>query len=261
MKPCVNGSLISLFAGVAVLFAAQTHLGAATVTVFAGSSLSDALQEIAVAYQRQSSDRIGFNFAGSGTLARQIEAGAPADIFFSADETRTEVLERQGLLVPETRLDRLGNSLAIVATPENLTIHSPQDLTNSTVQRVALGDVKSVPAGAYARAYLEPLGLWPGVAAKLVACESVRAVLAAVESGNVEAGIVYRTDAALSKKVRIAFAVPPANGPKIVYPMALVKDSPQPAAARKFFLWLNSPAAGRVFEKFGFTVLTPTAPP
>ena len=249
-------SFIALFAGVAALFAAQTQPGAATVTVFAGSSLTDALQEIAAAYQLQSRDRVVFNFAGSGTLARQIEAGAPADIFFSADETRTDALDKKGLLVKDTRRSRLGNTLVIVATPDNATVHLPPDLTNAAVGRVALGDVKTVPVGAYAKTYLEKLQLWPAVEPKVVPCESVRAVLAAVESGNVDAGIVYRTDAAISKKVKVAFAVPRADGPAISYPMALVKDAPQPAAARKFLDYLGGDDAGKVFQRFGFILLS-----
>jgi len=233
----------------------SVNIGAATITVFAAASLTESLKEIAAAYEKQSGDKVVFNFAASGPLARQIEEGAPADVFFSADEARADALEKKGLLVKETRRSRLSNALVIVATPDNTTVRSLADLTNAAVSRVALGDVKTVPVGAYAKAYFEKLRLWPAVEPKVVPCESVRAVLAAVESGNVDAGIVYRTDAAISKKVKVAFAVPAEAGPVISYPMALVKDAPQAAAARKLLDYLAGEDAGKVFQRAGFILL------
>jgi molybdate transport system substrate-binding protein len=229
-------------------------LHAAEVTVFAAASLTDALQRIAADYEKSSGDKIVFNFAGSGTLARQIEAGAPADIFFSADEAKAEELEKKGLLISETRQSLLGNTLVLITAPDNTTIHSAAELTNADVQRLALGDVKGVPAGTYAKAYLDKMRLWPAVEPKVVTCESVRAVLAAVNSGNVDAGFVYKTDAAISKSVKVVFEVPAADVPKISYPLALLKDAPQPAAAKKFIGYLVSKSAAAVFEKFGFIV-------
>lgn len=244
----------SLFAGAALLFAVQNEIQAATVTVFAAASLTDSLQQIAADYEKSSGDKIVFNFAASGTLARQIEAGAPADIFFSADEARANRLDQEGLLVSGTRKSLLGNSLVIVTPPDAAAIHSPADLTNAAIQRLALGDAKIVPAGTYAKAYLEKLSLWPAIEPKVIPCESVRAVLAAVASGDVDAGIVYKTDAAISKKVKVAFAVPAADGPKISYPLALLKDAPQPEPAKKFIAYLDSDAAAAVFQNFGFVV-------
>jgi molybdate transport system substrate-binding protein len=132
-------------------------------------------------------------------------------------------------------------------------------LTNTAVQRVALGDPKTVPAGTYAKAYLENSGLWPGIEPKVVPCENVRAVLAAVESGNVDAGLVYKTDAAISKKVKVVFEVPAGDGPKITYPAALVKDALQPEAARKFLGCLAGNEAGAVFARHEFVVLSAAA--
>lgn len=228
---------------------------AATVTVFAAASLTDSLQQIAAGYEKNSGDSVVFNFAASGVLARQIEAGAPADIFFSADERQMEAVAVQGLLVKESRRDLLGNTLVIVTPPETSTIRSPMDLTNAVMRRIALGDPRNVPAGTYAKAYLTKIGCWAAVESKLVPCENVRAVLAVVESGNADAGIVYKTDAAISKKVNVAYEVPAADGPKIVYPIALVKDSPQPDAAKKFLAWLASESSAGVFRGFGFIVL------
>ena len=222
-------------------------------------SLTEPLKQIAADYEKTTGDRIVYNFASAGVLSRQIEAGAPADIFFAADETKADALEKKGLLVSGTRKSLLGNSLVIVTATDATAIHSPAELTNAAVQHIALGELKTVPCGTYAKAYLEKLSLWPAVETKVVPCESVRAVLAAVESGNVDAGFVYKTDAAISKKVKVAYEVPAADAPKISYPLALLKDAPQPEAAKKFIAYLDSDAATTVFKKFGFIVLTSPA--
>jgi molybdate transport system substrate-binding protein len=241
---------------VALAFLAGISSRAATVTVFAAASLTDSVKEIASSYEKQSGDKIVFNFAASGVLARQIEEGAPADLFFSADEARADALETNGLLVKATRTNLLANSLVIVTTRDSATVRAPGDLTNAAVQRVALGDPKTVPAGTYAKAYLEKSGLWLGIEPKVVPCENVRAVLAAVESGNVDAGLVYKTDAAISKKVKVAFEVPAADGPKISYPAALVANAPHPDAAKKFLGCLTGSEADAVFARHGFIVLS-----
>lgn len=242
------------------LAAVSPPLRAATVLVFAAASLTESLKEIAADYEKQAGDKIVFNFAGSGSLARQIEAGAPADLFVSADEAQMDGLEKQGLVMKETRRSRLANRLVIVIPTE-----APPDLTTARelarpgVKRLAVGDPKTVPVGTYAREYLTRLELWPAVEAKVVPCASARAVLAAVESGNVDAGIVYRTDAAMSAKVKVAFEVSAEDGPRISYPMVLVSDSRQPAAAGRFLQYLGGAAAGEVFARRGF-ILLPAAP-
>jgi molybdate transport system substrate-binding protein len=232
---------------------------AATINVFAAASLTESLKEIAAAYERQSGDKVVFNFGASSFLARQIEEGAPADIFFSADEARMDGLEKGGLIVKETRKSRLSNSLVIVIAADNSTqIHSANDLTNASIKRVALADPKTAPAGIYAKQFLAKTKLWSAVEKKVVPTDNVRAALSAVESGNVEVGIVYKTDADISKKVKVAYEVPVKEGPAISYPMALIKDSKDPAASRKFLQYLESDDAGRVFEKFGFIVCKPS---
>lgn len=239
---------------------AGVSLRAAEVTVFAAASLTDALKTVGSDYEKASTNTVIFNFAASGTLARQIEAGAPADIFFSADEARADDLDRQGLLVPGSRTNLLGNALVIVtALDAAAEIHSPAQLTNAVLERLALGDPRVVPAGTYAREYLEKLRLWPGLKAKVIPCANVRAVLAAVASGNVDAGFVYRTDAATSARVKIACEIPVRDGPKIIYPVALVKGGPQPAAAREFMAYLASAPAAAVFKQFGFLVRPPAS--
>jgi molybdate transport system substrate-binding protein len=248
----MNFKLIKvLFVGAALIVSASLY--ATEVTVFAAASLTDSLKEIAAAYQKESGDKIIFNFAASSTLARQIEEGGPADIFFSADEAQMNRLEKKGLIDPATRKSRLGNSLVVVVPGDStLQIKSASDLTNAGIQQIALADPRAVPAGVYAKGWLTRQQLWPAVEPKVVPTENVRAALAAVASGNVELGVVYKTDAAISKNVKVAYEVPRADAPDISYPMALVKGSPQPEAAKKFLDYLSSEEAGQVFTRFGF---------
>jgi molybdate transport system substrate-binding protein len=235
---------------------------AATVNVFAAASLTDSLKEIALAYSRQSEDKIVFNFAASSTLARQIEEGAPADIFFSTDEAKMDGLQKQGLIDAATRRSRLSNALAIVvAADPGASIASPKDLRQQRIRRVAVGDPRAVPVGVYAREYLQRQGLWPALQPKLVMMENVRAALSAVETGDADAAIVYTTDALISKKVKIAFAIPTTEGPKISYPVALVKEAKEPEAGRKFLSYLESDQATKVFERYGFIVIARATSP
>jgi molybdate transport system substrate-binding protein len=227
---------------------------AETVTVFAAASLTDSLKRVAQLYREQSHDTIEFNFAASSLLARQIEEGAPADIFFSADTLWMDELEKKGLIAKETRKDRLSNSLVIVVPKDSpAPISSPRDLAEARIGRLALADPKVVPAGIYAREYLQKQNLWAAVETKVIPTANVRAALAAVASGNADAGIVYKTDAAISKQVRVAYEIPARDGPEIVYPVAAVKGRIN-AAAQKFLDYINSPAAGQVFAGFGFIV-------
>lgn len=227
----------------------------ASVTVFAAASLTETLKEIAGAYERGTGDKVVFNFGASSTLARQIEEGAPADVFFSADEAKMDALEKKELIAKDTRKSRLSNSLVVVvASDSSMQILSARDLAKAEVKRIALADPKTVPAGIYAREYLERTELWSAVERKVVPMDNVRAALSAVESGNVEVGIVYKTDANISKKVKVAYEVPMKEGPAISYPMAVVKASEKPAVARRFLDYLGSDQAARVFEKAGFIV-------
>ena len=239
-----------------VIVADGFNLPAAAVNVFAAASLRESLREIAAVYEPQSGDKILFNFGGSSLLARQIQEGAPADIFFSADEAKMLGLEQQGLMAKGTRINRLSNSLVIItALDSRIALVSAKDLAGPQIKRLALGDPKAVPIGVYAKEYLRKLKVWPSVEPKVVPTENARAALAAVEAGNVDASIVYKTDAAISKKVRIVFEVPREEGPKIMYPVALVRDSRQPAAAKRFLAHLASAEAERIFQKCGFVVL------
>ncbi len=228
-------------------------LRATDLHVYAAASLSDALQEIAQTYEPASGDQVKFNLAASSALALQIKNGAPADVFFSADEAKMDDLAKAGLIVADTRRSLLSNTLVIVVNADGgAAVAAPEDLAKASTGRIALAEPQTVPAGIYAKAWLQRAGLWEKVSHKIVPTENVRACLAAVEAGNADAAIVYKTDALISKKVKIAYEVAVAEGPKISYPLAVVKDSKSPEAARKFATHLTGPAAGAVFKKFGF---------
>jgi molybdate transport system substrate-binding protein len=254
MRSRVPGKVIPALLAAFLLGALSSP--AAQLQVFAAASLTDALQEIAPAYERANADDLLFNFAGSNALARQIQEGAPADIFISADEAKMDGLQEAGLLLDATRQGLLSNTLAVVVAVESaLKIDSVRKLAEPAVKRLALADTRGVPAGVYAREYLEKIGIWDTIKDRVIPTENVRAALAAVESGNADAGIVYRTDAAFSKSVKIAYEVPADEGPEISYPMAVLKDSRHPNAAKKFLDYLRSEPARRIFRKHGFIIL------
>ena len=178
-----------------------------------------------------------------------------AGVSLCAAETNSVALFVRGQVDKQTRKSRLSNSLVIVvAMEQGAAIESPKDLATGRVKRLALAEPKTVPAGIYAKEYLQKQNLWSAVERKVIPTENVRAALAAVEAGNVEAGILYKTDAAISKKVNVAYEVPVKDGPAISYPMAVVKESKQPEAARKFHQYLGSRDADKIFERFGFIV-------
>jgi molybdate transport system substrate-binding protein len=239
-----------------LLFTMGSHAHAEEILVSAAASLTDVLKEIAAAYQAKSKHMVKFNFGPSNGLARQIEEGASADIFFSADLSQMDSLDKNGRLEPGTRKNLLSNQLVIIVPADSkVAISSPKDLLKAEVKRIALAEPSSVPVGVYSSKYLADEGLWNQVKPKIVPVQDVRATLAAVESGNVEAGFVYKTDAAISKKVRISYEVPIDKGPKITYPVAIVKESKRKEAAREFMNYVQSPAAKDAFKRYGFVVL------
>ena len=230
-----------------------TSAVSAEINVYAASSLTDVLKQIGADYERQSGDRVSFNFAATSTLARQIEEGAPADIFVSADEPQIDRLVQNANVIAETRRTLLSNTLVVIAPADSqLTIDSPAQL--ATVSRVAIADPNIVPVGVYARAYLTRANLWDSIAPKVIPVENVRAAVAAVESGNVDAGFAYATDARISKHVKVIFAVPAEEEPRISYPAAMINGSKNRTAAEKFLNHLQSDAATKVFESHGFIV-------
>jgi len=246
------------FLSMAAFFWAAGSLGATAarceeITVFAAVSLTETLQELGKAYEVSTGNRVTFSFGASSDLARQIQAGAPADLFFSADAAQMDALERAGLVRSADRVDILSNVLvAIVPGDSKVNVASVSDILN--LDRIALADPEAVPAGVYARDFLVSSNLWEKARGKVIPMLDVRATLAAVESGNVDVGFVYRTDAAVSKRVRVAFEVPRATGPRIVYPLAPIATS-QRAVTRAFKAFLLSRRALELYERRGFLVL------
>ena len=238
----------------ALVALSMTALRAADVSVFAAASLTDALNELASAYESKSGDKLLFNFAGSNILARQIKEGAPADVFFSADEIQMDNLAKAGLIDPATRVELLSNTLVIIVPKDGQGELAPAALAEAAIKHLALADPKSVPAGVYAREYLTKLGIWKAVEPKVVPTENVRAALAAVESGNVEAGIVYKTDAEISKAVKIAYEVSASEGPKILVSSRRGEGLQECRGAKKFLEYLKSGASAGSFQKIGFIV-------
>jgi len=225
------------------------------ITVYAAASLRDVLQQLAPACEEAVGAHLVFNFGASNDLARQIEAGNKADLFFSADEAWMDNVAQAGLADAESRRSLLSNRLVVVGLKDDpLNIQSPQDLLGPDVRRISLANPEAVPAGKYAKAWLEKVGLWDRLRDRVLPGLDARAALAAVESGGAQVGVVYRTDAVLSKKVRVVYEVPEGEGPRISYPVAAMRDRPRLEVARRIVAWLSGPAAEAAFERYGFMV-------
>ena len=228
------------------------------LTVFAAASLKESLDEAARVYEKQTGTPVRASYAASSALARQIEQGAPADVFFSADLEWMDYLQQRGKIDSASRHNLLGNQLALVA-PKNsraqVDLKVPASLSAALGnRRLAVGQTRSVPAGKYARASLESLDAWDSVKSKLAESESVRAALMLVARGETPLGIVYLSDAKAEPAVRVVAVFPEGSHPPIVYPVAPVRASRHPQAVA-FVRWLSSPAARAVFQRRGFTVL------
>ncbi|WP_102106707.1 molybdate ABC transporter substrate-binding protein [Oceaniglobus roseus] len=242
-----------------LLLALAPTLARADVTVFAAASLKTALDRIAADFTAAEGIDTTISFAGSSTLARQIEQGAPADVFLSANTAWMDELEEKGLIVAGTRTDLLGNSIVLAghdpapATPLSL----PRDwatLDFGSDGRLAMAMVDSVPAGIYGKQALTSLGLWEQVQDRVAQADNVRAALALVSLGEAPFGIVYATDAKADPNVHLWATFPTDSHDPIVYPAAATRDT---AEARAFLAFLNGPAARAVFEAAGFTLLAP----
>jgi molybdate transport system substrate-binding protein len=222
--------------------------------IAAAASLKDALQDIEPLYrQAHPGVTLRFSFASSGALQQQIEQGAPADVFFSAAAKQMNALQQKKLILADTRRVVLRNQLALVTPVQESRIKTLQDLKKTAVQRIAVGEPRSVPVGQYAAETFQQDNLTSALQPKLVLANNVRQVLQFVESGNAQAGIVYVTDAKPTKQIKIAQTIPNTLHTPIVYPIAVVKNSKNPEAAQKFTQFLSSPAANQIFvEKYGF---------
>lgn len=245
---------------VATLLAAPQARAAESgpVLVFAAASLKNALDDVIASYTARTSGRVSASYAASSALAKQIEQGAPAQLFISADLDWMDYLEQRGLIDTASRRNLLGNSIVLVAPAASplaeVAIGPGFDLAALLGDgRLAVGDVRAVPAGKYAKAALETLGSWNGVADRLAQAENVRAALALVARDEAPLGIVYRTDAASDPTVKIIGTFPADSHQPIVYPVALTADARGNAAAAAFLAFLAGPAARGAFEKQGFT--------
>jgi molybdate transport system substrate-binding protein len=238
-----------------ILVLAACHTPAhTTLTLSVAASLKDAVAEAEAAYTHDHADvEFRNNFGSSGTLAGQIEEGAPVDVFLSASGKQMNELEAKGLIEAGTRHNLLRNSLVLIA-PRDSRLRNFQELVNPSIRLIALGDPDSVPAGQYGRQTLTALKLMDTLKTKFVLGKDVRQVLTYVETGNADAGIVYATDALISGQVRVVATAPEATHDPIVYPVAVVKGGRSEEAARKFTEYLSSPPVQAIFVRHGFTM-------
>ncbi len=227
-----------------------------TVTVFAAASTTNALTDITRQFEKSQGGKVNLSFASSSTLAKQIENGAPADIFLSANPEWMDYLENKGAIIAASRFDLLSNRIVIIAPSnsrlENLTVDAGLDLTRMLGKgRLAMGDPEHVPAGIYGKQALEKLGLWASVKNQVAPAKDVRAAMVLVERGETPLGVVYATDAAISTKVKTIGMFPENCHPPIIYPAALVTER---AVAKRFLKFLHTRTADDIFQKYGFRV-------
>ena len=229
-----------------------------TLNISAAMSLTDALKEINSLYMQEKPNvTITPNFASAGTLQKQIENGAPADVFFSAAAAQMDALQKQGLILDDTRKNILTNTLVLVVPSDStLGITSFKDLAGDKVKQIAIGDPKSVPCGTYAQQTFDEFGITDQLQSKLILGSDVRQILTYVESGNVDAGIVWTTEAKTSTKVKVVAIAPDDINAKVVYPVAVIKASKNPDAAKDYENFLFSQQAKEIFEKYGFIVVS-----
>lgn len=228
------------------------------VTVFAAASLTNAISEIVTDYESANPQKIQTSLAASSMLAKQIENGAPVDIFMSADTKWMNYLQDKNLLKTDSKINLLGNRLVLIA-PKGKSFKvemKPEfNLSNAFAGKLCTGEVESVPAGIYAKQSLKALNWWESIKARIVGSQDVRAALTLVERAECDAGIVYETDAKVTEKVEMIAAFPDASHDAIVYPLSLTKNAKPEASG--FYDYLKSEKAKAVFVKYGFTVLKP----
>ncbi len=230
-----------------------------SATVFAAASTTNAMNDISRIFTEKGLGKVVFSFASSSTLAKQIENGAPASVFISADEPWMNYLQERKLIEPESRFDLLANRLVLIA-PTDSSVNKVEIAPKFDIAqllgngKLSVGDPDHVPAGKYAKAALQKLGAWTQMENKLARAADVRGALALVERGEAAFGIVYSTDAAITTKVKVVGVFPEDTHPKIVYPTALIAGKSS-AVAKKFFEFLKSPESKAVFQKYGFTTL------
>ncbi len=255
-KLMLISALVTVFTSFAALAGGCGEKTPVTLNIAAAATLKDVLTEINGVYMDDNPQvTILSNFTSSGTIQVQIENGAPVDVFISGASLQMDNLENKGLIVEDTRRDLLNNKIVLIVPKDStLDITSFNDLASDRVNMVAFGDPGAVTAGMYGQKALEELGIWSQVQPKLVFGNDVRQVLAFVESGNVDAGVVYLTDAKISNQVRVVANAPDAINDQIVYPAAVIKASTNQDAARDYLDFLFTDKAAAIFEKYGFSL-------
>lgn len=252
----MDSVLKKLAAALVLLLMGGPVLAQEKVTVFAAASLANAMTEVGREFEAAEGIKVRHAFASSATLAKQIGAGAPADVFVSANVQWMDYLETGGRLQADSRRTWLGNRLVLVVPlgqALSLELDGSHDLASRLQGRLCIGNVASVPAGIYAKQALSSLGWWDDLQARIVGAEDVRAALAFVERGECAAGIVYASDAKVSQKVRVAGVFPEQSHEPIVYPMALLRGAGNPS--RAYWQYLHGPAAKAIFARHGFRLL------
>ena len=226
------------------------------LNISAAVSMKDALAEIQINYQKKAPHvKLLYNLGASGSLQKQIEQGAPTDIFISAAPKQMNELETKNLVNKASRKNLLENKLVLIVPKDStLKISKLEELQNETVKQISIGETKVVPAGQYAEQALKKLGVWEKVQSKIVFAKDVRTVLTYVDTGNVDAGLVYKTDAASSSKVKILAIAPDGSHDPIIYPAAILAGSKNAKAAEEFLAYMAGPEGKTVFEKYGFTM-------
>jgi molybdate transport system substrate-binding protein len=257
-----GGALLALALEACLTVGCHSSSRKVELSLFAAASLQDALRAASAAYRQNQPDvRVELNFAGSNALAQQIAASHAADVFFSADEKWMDFLARRHLLVVGSRVALLTNALVIVARKDSsIAVLKPEDLASARYAHLVLANPDAVPAGRYAKQYLESVhaggkSLWDEVSARVVPALDVRAALAAVAADPDRVGIVYASDLVASHDVHALYRVPPGAGPPIRYPVALIAGRPHLAEARRLLAFLESPQANAVYRRFGFESL------
>ncbi len=252
----ISVAVISLLLTIGLPVLSQSTVVAqsnSNLLVSAAASLKETMEEIKTVYQQSKPGvNINYNFGASGALLQQIQQGAPADIFISAGKKQVDTLEQAGQLLGGTRAVLAKNRLVLVVPKNVAGVTSFYNLTGDNIKKIAIGEPRSVPAGQYGEQVLKKLGIFEKVKSKLVYANNVRQVIAAVESGNADAGLVYRTDAKISDKVKIVVAADEKYHSPIIYPMAVLKSSKNAAAAKDFVQFLTSEQAKGVLTKYGF---------
>jgi len=229
------------------------------VTIFAAASLTNVITELGAQYEKEQSVKVVNSFAASSALAKQIENGAPADVFMSADSKWMNYLQDKNLIDVSSRVNLLGNRLVLIAPKGRsfkVDFKKGFEFAKAFDGRLCTGDIDAVPVGIYAKQSFNNLGWWDGIKTRIVGAQDVRAALAFVERGECSAGIVYETDAKVSDKVEVVGVFPDETHDPIVYPLAIVSKSSGNASAKSFASYLVSPKAAETFTKYGFTVLT-----